>query len=147
MRQRRTLAVVLGAAMAALCLTTAPTFGQDATESAAEIPPATLVIRVSSWQTVTEPEEVYAQQCAACHGTAGHGDGPAAVAFDPRPGDFADATFWAERTDMQIDSTITVGKGSMPPMGDGLAPEVRQALIEYLREKFTGKFLSKAEGS
>ena len=29
----------------------------------------------------------YAETCAGCHGDTGHGDGPAAAAFDPKPAD------------------------------------------------------------
>ena len=169
MRKRLTVAVVFGAALTALSLIVsgqivaqglteadavtaflisgARVVGQKASESAAETLPAALVMRASLWQTVTEPEKVYAQQCAACHGSEGHGDGPAAVVFNPKPTNFADADFWAERTDVQIDSVITAGKGAMPPLGNVVGPDARQALIKYLREKFTGAPLRKAEGS
>ncbi len=98
-------------------------------------------------QVVTQPEQVYKQRCAPCHGEEGHGDGPAAMAFNPRPGDFDDKAFWAERSNVQIDSVITAGKGSMPPLGNTLEPEVREALIKYLRTKFSGGSAKKADGS
>lgn len=103
--------------------------------------------RASISQVVANPEEVYTQRCGPCHGEEGHGDGPAAVAFNPGPGDFADETFWTERTDAQVDSVITNGKGSMPPLGNTLPPEVREALIKYLRARFTGGSAKKADGS
>jgi mono/diheme cytochrome c family protein len=32
-------------------------------------------------------KSLYAETCSGCHGETGKGDGPAAVAFDPKPGD------------------------------------------------------------
>lgn len=105
-------------------------------------------VRWASWsQTVPDPEAAYNQQCAPCHGKEGHGDGPAATAFNPKPTDFENAEFWAERSDQQIDSVITAGKGSMPPMPTSLTPDMRAALIKYLREKFGEKWVRKADGS
>lgn len=98
-------------------------------------------------QTAPPPEEVYTRQCALCHGEDGQGDGPAAAAFDPRPGTWADKEFWAQRTDRQIDSVIIAGKGSMPAMGDALGPEVREALINYLREKYQDVSVRETIGS
>jgi cbb3-type cytochrome oxidase subunit 1/mono/diheme cytochrome c family protein len=38
-------------------------------------------------------KELFARNCAGCHGADGHGDGPAAVALLPRPRDLATASF------------------------------------------------------
>jgi len=114
---------------------------------ATEVLPAGFLMTASWIQTVTDPEETYAQQCAPCHGKEGHGDGPAAIAFNPRPTDFENTEFWAEHSDQQIDSVITSGTGSMPPMPTALSPEEREALIKYLREKFGEKVVRKADGS
>ena len=35
--------------------------------------------------------------CGSCHGTAGDGTGAAGLALDPRPANFTDPAFWAER--------------------------------------------------
>lgn len=34
-------------------------------------------------------KELYAINCASCHGAAGHGDGPTAAALDPKPSSLA----------------------------------------------------------
>jgi caa(3)-type oxidase subunit IV len=40
---------------------------------------------------------IFGLVCASCHGTAGDGTGPAGLALDPRPANFTDPAFWAER--------------------------------------------------
>jgi mono/diheme cytochrome c family protein len=42
---------------------------------------------------------------------------------------------------------IIAGKGSMPAMGDALGPEVREALINYLREKYQDVSVRETIGS
>lgn len=44
-------------------------------------------------------EAIYAEDCAACHGVKGDGDGPAAMALPQRPSDFTDAARWAATSD------------------------------------------------
>lgn len=41
---------------------------------------------------------LYAEQCAACHGARGHGDGPNARTLDPRPVAFADVSRARQRS-------------------------------------------------
>jgi mono/diheme cytochrome c family protein len=38
-------------------------------------------------------KQVYDDKCAACHGPAGKGDGPASAALNPKPANFADKAF------------------------------------------------------
>ena len=52
---------------------------------------------------------LYAQQCAACHGSAGRGDGPTAAALDPPPIAFSDATRAAQRTPFALYEVISQG--------------------------------------
>ena len=51
----------------------------------------------------------YVQQCAACHGPTGHGDGPAAASLDPRPIAFADAQRAAQRSPLALYQVISQG--------------------------------------
>jgi len=41
----------------------------------------------------TQGKAIYDAQCAACHGSAGRGDGAAAAALNPKPANFTDKTF------------------------------------------------------
>lgn len=49
----------------------------------APVPPATA-------QQLKQGEEVFQKTCAACHGSGGKGDGPAAAALNPKPANFTD---------------------------------------------------------
>lgn len=77
--------------------------------------------------------KLYQQQCVACHGKEGKGDGPAAVAFDPKPVDLADSAFQTSRTDEQIFEAISEGKQAMPSFSAQLKPEQIHAMVAYIR--------------
>lgn len=53
---------------------------------------------------------VYAANCTACHGTAGNGKGPAAIALTPKPTDFTDRTWQSTRTDEALIAAIKGGR-------------------------------------
>ena len=52
---------------------------------------------------------LYAQQCAACHGSDGRGDGPSAAALQPHPTDFRDRDGAEQRSLYGLYNTITIG--------------------------------------
>ena len=81
-------------------------------------------------------KEVYAAQCAGCHGEFGAGDGDAAKSFDTPPRALADGDWLSGRSDQQLHSTIMEGVPgtSMPAFYDELtAPQV-DAVVAYLRQ-------------
>ena len=53
--------------------------------------------------------ELYARQCAGCHGVDGRGDGPAAKGLEPAPADFHDAARMGQRSAYGLYNTITLG--------------------------------------
>jgi high-affinity iron transporter len=53
--------------------------------------------------------QLYADNCASCHGADGRGDGIAARGMEPAPTDFHDAQRWGQRTLYGLYSTITAG--------------------------------------
>jgi high-affinity iron transporter len=75
---------------------------------------------------------LYAAHCAACHGTQGKGDGPAAEGLDPAPSNFHDRDRMAQRSLYGLYSTITLGVAgtSMNAFGH-LAEDERWALAFY----------------
>lgn len=88
---------------------------------------------------VAKGEEIFAQRCVLCHGSTGHGDGPAAVSLDPKPRQFADLTWQAKVTDDEIEKIIKVGGAavgkspSMPPNPDLDDPQVVAGLRSVVR--------------
>jgi high-affinity iron transporter len=52
---------------------------------------------------------LYAENCAACHGAQGRGDGPAARGMEPRPANFQDAARMGKRDAYSLYNTITLG--------------------------------------
>ena len=53
--------------------------------------------------------QLYAQNCASCHGAAGDGDGPAAVTLNPRPINFTDRSRAKERSIFALEQVISQG--------------------------------------
>ena len=81
----------------------------------------------------------YEEQCAACHGEFGAGNGPAAASLPVKPASFQDATFWSSREDTQVRTAIAaggtaVGKSPlMPPIGAGWTGAQLDAMVVYLK--------------
>lgn len=78
-------------------------------------------------------EKLFKEQCAACHGARGRGDGPAAAALQPKPADLSDPEFQLNRTDEQLREVIASGKGAMPGFGKLLPPEDIDLLVKHVR--------------
>ena len=85
-------------------------------------------------------KQIYAQQCAACHGIGGRGDGEATYLLYPKPRDLVAAryrqvsTWEGVPTDQDIFDTITRGMpGSAMPSWQHLPREQRWALVYYIK--------------
>ena len=84
-------------------------------------------------------EARFKQLCAACHGTTGKGDGPAAAAMNPKPRNFADPEWQKSVTDDYLLKVIrqggsAVGKSPMmTPFGHSLNESQTQDVIAYIR--------------
>ena len=76
---------------------------------------------------------LYAQQCAACHGAAGRGDGPAAAGLDPPPIAFTDAERAAQRSLFALYQAISQGvQGTSMTGYASLSEDDRWALSFYV---------------
>jgi serine protease Do len=85
--------------------------------------------------------ELYASDCAACHGSGGAGDGPASSWQDPRPSAFTDARM-NRVSPHQIHGAVAFGIDgtAMPSYADVRSPEDIWAVafhVMTLREGFT----------
>jgi mono/diheme cytochrome c family protein len=76
---------------------------------------------------------VFEQNCASCHGAGGAGDGPAAVALNPKPRNLVTEDYKAGSTAKEIFTTLTNGlKGTMMVSYKHLPEADRKATAEYL---------------
>ena len=84
--------------------------------------------------------KIWDARCSNCHGEKGLGDGPGAVALDPKPRSFADRKWQATTTDDRIRTVIVEGgyavglSQSMTANPDLKSrPEVVEGLVKKIR--------------
>ena len=76
--------------------------------------------------------KVYEQNCLACHGEKGHGDGPAAVALNPPPATLVSDVV-LRQSDGALHWKIETGKAPMPAFGGALSDEQIWQVVLYVR--------------
>ena len=88
-------------------------------------------IEISS-DALSRGRAVFIQNCASCHGKAGHGDGPQGKTLAKHPADLA-----SERVQSQSDGAlfwkIMQGRGDMPTTQTSLRDPERWAVVLYVR--------------
>ncbi|GJM16003.1 MAG: hypothetical protein DHS20C13_13300 [Thermodesulfobacteriota bacterium] len=88
---------------------------------------------------VINGKALYKRNCAACHGTSGKGDGPAAVSMRPKPRDLADEEYMQTLSDAYLLEVITYGGASvdksplMPGWGNVMDQKEIIDIIVYLQ--------------
>ena len=93
----------------------------------------------SNTPNVEKGKEIFAQRCVPCHGSTGHGDGPASASLDPKPRKFADAEWQKQVTDEYIEKIVKLGgaavgkSAAMPSNPDLNDPEVVAGLRTVVR--------------
>lgn len=77
---------------------------------------------------------LYQNQCAACHGTSGHGDGPAGLLLSLRPVNFTDQTRADQRSALSLYEVISQGVEGTPmaSYAQQLSSDDRWALAYYV---------------
>jgi high-affinity iron transporter len=76
---------------------------------------------------------LFAQSCAACHGTDGLGETDLAVAMDPRPTSFKDRDRRLALSPFRVYNALTLGvPGTAMPAFEGLSPVERWDLAFYV---------------
>ncbi len=82
-------------------------------------------------ELLAKGKTVFMSNCTTCHGPEGKGNGPASVAFNPKPRNFTAETFKQGSAPSQILFTISHGLGSMPSFAS-MPLEDRMAVIHYI---------------
>lgn len=82
-------------------------------------------------KTVEQGEKVAKVNCVSCNGAKGKGDGPAAVALNPKPADWTSKRV-QDMSDGEIFWKMTTGRGAMPAWRH-LPEKDRWAIVRYIR--------------
>ena len=100
------------------------------------IPPVDIMkVGISSTESVNKGRELYKNNCAACHGENGMGDGISASMLNPKPRNLHSLSGWKNGSKVtQIYKTLQEGiSGSAMASYNYMPPEERFALIHYIR--------------
>jgi putative copper resistance protein D len=135
LRPRRAAVIGAGAAGAVLGLAVAlPPLAVDAY-------PTTYVRPAVPYQasSIASGARLYAAHCAKCHGRGGTGDGPGGAGLRRPPADLT-APHTGQHTAGDLFWWITHGfpASGMPPFGNGLGPDERWDLVNFLRALSAG---------
>jgi mono/diheme cytochrome c family protein len=93
-------------------------------------------------QFIEQGKAVYGQNCAACHGLKGDGNGDAAAFLLPKPRNFVEAKYRLRSTptgqlptDVDLFRAVSLGMPGtpMPPWKHSLSENDRWALVEYIK--------------
>lgn len=88
----------------------------------------------ASPQTLAEGEALYQENCVACHGETGTGDGIEADSLEVQPPDLTDQERMATRSDADLFQVISAGVApAMPAYANQLTEAQHWALATYLR--------------
>lgn len=90
-----------------------------------------------SMESVAAGRDLFQNNCIACHGIDGRGDGPDAAALDPAPTDFR--LHMPLHTDVQFYTFISDGKvgSAMPSFKDQFSETDMWNLVNFLRAEFS----------
>ena len=113
--------------------------GEAAAEEHGAEPAGEEAAAVAEVAQAFDAKGAFATVCSTCHGPAGKGDGPGSAALNPKPANFGDAAFWADKTDEELIKAIreggaAVGKSALMPAWGGLYDEAKaKALLDYIK--------------
>jgi len=101
-------------------------------------PHAAIADRTHPAEELASGAELFTQNCSACHGAKGNGDGPAAVALNPKPRKLADGATMSKISDETIVATIkkggqAMGKSPVMPAFTQLDDAAVKALLLHIR--------------
>lgn len=88
--------------------------------------------------TAATGAELFSQNCVACHGAKGDGDGPAAAGLTPKPRKLSGKDVMSKLSDSQITTVIkgggqSVGKSPLMPAFAHLTDAQVKSLVAHIR--------------
>jgi len=83
-------------------------------------------------RSIAAGKAIYRQECLACHGNRGQGNGPAAIALLRPPADLSMPMMW-EHSDGALFWKITEGRSPMPSFAQLLTDDQRWQVVNYIR--------------
>lgn len=81
--------------------------------------------------SLEQGRQLFKQNCVACHGPEGRGDGPAATSLKPHPADLA--MMAGHHPDGDLAWKIANGRGPMPPWKGSLSEDQIWFLVTYIK--------------
>ena len=81
---------------------------------------------------VAAGKQTFTTTCVPCHGSGGRGDGPAAVALNPKPANYTTSAISGE-SDGSLFWKLSEGRGAMVGFKANLSEKQRWELISYIR--------------
>ena len=90
-------------------------------------------------KVVRPAAELYAQNCASCHGPSGKGDGPLSAGLSPQPAKHADGGYMNALSNDHIfkvvkEGGVAVGKSAMmAPWGSSISDEEIRGIVAFIR--------------
>ena len=81
---------------------------------------------------LADSKKLYTTLCTPCHGAKGKGDGPAAVALNPKPANHSSAAVQSQ-TDGTLFWKLSNGRGAMQAYKTQLTEQQRWGLINFIR--------------
>ncbi len=89
----------------------------------------------TSEEQLAQGEALYQDNCAACHGAEGRGDGPGAANLPASPTNFLNQELMASRSANDLFESVQTGVGdAMPAYGDQLTEDEIWSLAAYIRQ-------------
>lgn len=87
----------------------------------------------ANWPRLARGRELFQQNCSACHGVSGHGDGVSAATLNPKPSNFHDQQRMRALSPFQAFNTIRLGvSGTAMPAFNQLSDLDAWALAFYV---------------
>lgn len=98
---------------------------------------------------IAKGKKVFEQNCAACHGMKGTGDGPARKALTPKPRNFTKEAFKFGSTLEALTKTVESGSPGTAMVGwkGSLKPDQIQNVVGYVRTLIPKENLDKGPGT